>query len=582
MDSLAAARRVLAELDAAGLRRLVISPGSRSAPLAYAAAEAEAAGRLTIHVRIDERDAGFTALGLALATSQPVAVAMTSGTAVGEVMPAVMEANHAGVPLVVLSADRPAELHGTGANQTTCQAGLFGTHVRRSVTVPAGEDPVELVRGALAAAVATASRTDADPRGPVQINLEFREPLTPPPGEPMRLWEPEAGVSGAGEASDAVAQEASGDELVAVETATDVSRRTVVIAGHAAGVVAERFAAAHGLPLLAEPSSNARFGAHAIGPYRLLLAHFTGSDALGSGVERVVVFGRPTLSRPVARLLADASIPSALYVPRPQPWFEPGKRRETPIADLAELSAFAGHAPDGWLEAWQRAAGAAGRAIETVLAEETPDGRPSDAVTGPALARAVWAANGGPLVLGSSNPVRDADLAANPAAETARRRVFANRGLAGIDGTVATALGVAAGTGERTTLLVGDVTFLHDAGGLFLGSGEPEPDLDIVVLNDSGGAIFSTLEHGAVDAAGGYGDAVERLFATPHTVRLEQLAAAYGAAYVRVSRAAELADALSSGRGGRRVIDVQMSRADVGARGPRLAAAVVAALGRQP
>ncbi|MBG6085291.1 2-succinyl-5-enolpyruvyl-6-hydroxy-3-cyclohexene-1-carboxylic-acid synthase [Zhihengliuella flava] len=568
MDSLAAARCALAELEAAGLRHLVISPGSRSAPLAYAAAEAEAARRLTVHVRIDERDAGFTALGLALSTGQPVAVAMTSGTAVGEVLPAVMEANHAGVPLVVLSADRPAELHGTGANQTTRQAGLFGEHVRRALTVAAGEDPAEQARAVIDAALGIApSGAPEAARGPVQLNLEFRDPLTPPPGEPLPAWasRPRRDFPGRGDA-----------EPTLTEPATQRARRTVVLAGHGAGAVAERFAAVHGLPLLAEPSSNARFGPQAIGPYRLLLTHFTGPHALAGGIERVVVFGRPTLSRPVARLLADESLPAALYVPAAQPWFEPGRRRETLVEGLDELSAFAGVAPAGWLRAWHQAAAAADRAVGAVLGEEaTPE-----AVTGPALARAVWAAHGGPLVLGSSTPVRDADLAADPLAATSVRPVMANRGLAGIDGTVATALGVAAGRGEPTTLLLGDVTFLHDAGGLFVGAGEPEPDLDVVVLNDAGGSIFSTLEHGAVHTGGGYGGAVERLFSTPHTVQLASLAEAYGAAYVPVRTTAELAAALSSPPRKRRVIDVTVSRAQVGARGPALARAVGVALGR--
>lgn len=560
VDSMAAARAVLDTLRAAGVRHLVLSPGSRSAPLAYAAAEAEAAGLLTVHVRIDERDAGFTALGLSLASHAPVAVATTSGTAVGELLPAVMEANHAAVPLIVLSADRPAELHGTGANQTTEQAGIFGAHVRSAVVVPAGEDPRGPVRRAAAAATGA-------PRGPVQIDLEFRDPLTPPPGEPMpvpaALDRPAA--SAAPDAA-APAPDVAGPG-VAVAPGAPV-RRTVVIAGHDAGDVAARFAEAHGLPLLAEPSSNARSGPNAIGPYRLLLGHFS---AAAEPIESVVVFGRPTLSRPVARLLGDAAVPAALYAPGPVAWFEPGRRRERIVSDLPGLSAFAGTAPPGWLQAWRDAAAVAERVIAADLA---------GGLSGPELARAVWAGDAGPLVIGSSNAVRDADLWADPAAETAVRAVFANRGLAGIDGTLATAAGVAIAAGERTTLLVGDVTFLHDVGGLHLGAGEAEPDLDVVVLNDAGGAIFSTLEHGAVEAGGTYGDAVERFFATPHTVDLAAIAAAYGVAYVRVCTTAELAVALSAPRGaGRRIVDVAVPRVDVRARAQRIASAVERAVG---
>ncbi|MCO1339711.1 2-succinyl-5-enolpyruvyl-6-hydroxy-3-cyclohexene-1-carboxylic-acid synthase [Kocuria polaris] len=552
VDSMEAARATLDTLRAAGVTHLVISPGSRSAPIAYAAAEAQAVGLLSVHVRIDERDAGFTALGLALASGEPVAIATTSGTAVGELLPAVMEANHAAVPLIVLSADRPAELHGTGANQTTQQAGLFGAHVRAAVVVPAGQDPRDPV-GQAAATATTA------PRGPVQIDLEFRDPLTPEPGEPMQVPTPLDALPAAG------GRVTRHDVAVSPGASP---RRTVVIAGHDAGSGAARFAEAHGLPLLAEPSSNARSGANAIGPYRLLIGHFSGGP---EPIERVVLFGRPTLSRPVARLLADESIRSALYAPEPVAWFEPGRRRERVVADLAGLSEFAGTAPQGWLEAWREASAVA----ERVIADDLGAG----GLSGPELARALWAADAGPLVIGSSNAVRDADLWADPAAVTAGRRVFANRGLAGIDGTIATATGVAIAASERTTLLVGDVTFLHDVGGLHLGAGEAEPELDVVVLNDGGGAIFATLEHGAVDEGRAYGDAVERFFATPHAVDLAAIAAAYGVAYVPVSSTEELAAALAAPRGaGRRIVDVKMPRTDVRARAQRIASAVARAL----
>lgn len=166
------ARRVISTLRAGGVRQVVLAPGSRSAPLAYALAEAE----LEILVRIDERAAGFTALGLALSSGLPTAVLTTSGTAVGNLLPAVMEANHAGVPLLVLSADRPEELRGTGANQTTDQVDLFGPHVRFAADIPADTDPQTAVQTGLDAA---RGLLDGVPRGPVQLNLAFREPLTP-------------------------------------------------------------------------------------------------------------------------------------------------------------------------------------------------------------------------------------------------------------------------------------------------------------------------------------------------------------------------------------------------------------------
>ena len=258
LTALDSARIAVAALLLEGVRYVVVSPGSRSAPMAYALAEADAAGRVELLVRIDERDAGFTALGLALASGAPAAVLTTSGTAVGNLLPAVMEANHAAVPLVVISADRPVELRGTGANQTTVQLDLFGEHVRFAVDVPAGSDPRRAVETALSAATGAFEDT---PPGPVQLNLAFRDPLVPAPGDRLP---PESGRR--------VYRAPRGPLALDFPPASPglPERRTVVLAGHDAGPVAEAFARAHGLPLLAEPSSNARFGPNAVGPYRIL------------------------------------------------------------------------------------------------------------------------------------------------------------------------------------------------------------------------------------------------------------------------------------------------------------------------
>ena len=537
LGAVEAARVAVAALIGAGVRYVVVAPGSRSAPMAYALAEADAAGRVELLVRIDERDAGFTALGLALATGAPAAVLTTSGTAVGNLLPAVMEANHAAVPLVVLSADRPEELRGTGANQTTVQPDLFGEHVRFAADVPAGDNPLRAVETALSAA--TGAFEDIPP-GPVQLNLAFRDPLVPAAGD------------GLGEASGRRVHQAARHPLAldfpAASTALP-ERRSVVLAGHDAGPVAEAFARAHGLPLLAEPSSNARFGPNAVGPYRLLLEHF-GPDSV-QPIERVVLFGRPTLSRPVSALLARADVPSALYQPVPVAWYEPGRRTELPLETLADLADFAGRGPAAWLDAWLLAGAAAQHTLDSVLR--------GSAASGPAVGALVWENVRGQLVLGSSNGIRDVDLAGAPPQEP-QATVFANRGLAGIDGTLATATGIAVGGRQQTTVLLGDVTFLHDAGGLLLGAGETVPDLRIVVLNDAGGAIFGLLEHGAVEQSGRYGTAVERLFGTPHTVDLSALAAAYGVAHRAVSTTADLAAALAEPVEGRSIIEVRTDR----------------------
>ncbi|MBN9130088.1 MAG: 2-succinyl-5-enolpyruvyl-6-hydroxy-3-cyclohexene-1-carboxylic-acid synthase [Paenarthrobacter ureafaciens] len=558
LTSLGAARIAVTALLDGGVRHVVVAPGSRSAPMAYALAEAEAAGRVHLHVRIDERDAGFTGLGLALSTEAPAAVLTTSGTAVGNLLPAVMEANHAAVPLIVISADRPAELHGTGANQTTTQLDLFGDHVRFAVDVAAGDNPQRAVATALYAATGALEDT---PPGPVQVNLAFRDPLVPEAGDAL----PTAAGHGL------FHYDAGPQALDLPEASAGLpERRTVVLAGHDAGPVAEAFARAHGLPLLAEPSSNARFGPNSVGPYRLLLEHFGPESP--APIERVVLFGRPTLSRPVGALLAREGVESVIYQPVPVAWYQEGRRREAPVETLPGLGEFAGRGSSEWLDSWLLAGAAAQHALDGVLAEEA-------AATGPSIGATVWKHARGKLVLGSSNGIRDVDLAGQPHPDPIAT-VYANRGLAGIDGTLATATGIALGSGRETTVLLGDVTFLHDVGGLLLGKGEPTPDLRIVVLNDAGGAIFGLLEHGAVEDSGAYGTAVERLFGTPHAVDLSALAAAYGVGHQAVSTTAELAEALKAPLKGRSIVEVRADR--VGLRGlhARIKDAVSAAVGK--
>ncbi|WP_449373969.1 2-succinyl-5-enolpyruvyl-6-hydroxy-3-cyclohexene-1-carboxylic-acid synthase [Arthrobacter psychrolactophilus] len=552
LSSMDAARYALDALEHAGLTHVVVAPGSRSAPLVYALAEAEADARITTHVRVDERVAGFTALGLALGSGIPAAIVTTSGTAVGNLLPAVMEANHSGTPLLVLSADRPEELRGTGANQTTQQLDLFGEHVRFATDVPAGEDP----RGAISTALnAAMGRLEGIPAGPVQVNLAFRDPLTPAldgsewerllpqievPEAPASLMvdagtplgetvTPAASPSAATDASAATDVQSAPDDTIVLPAS---SHRTVVVAGHGAGPEAEYFARLLGLPLLAEPSSNARFGPNAIGPYRLLVERF-GPES-DQPIERVVLFGRPTLSRQISKLLADTTLERALFLPAPVSWFEPGHRTELILTQWDQLVGFAGVGPEGWLEAWQAAAVSAESALAAVIADQAGhlDANLSGAgLTGIEVARAVWARAqqdpGSKLMLGSSNPVRDVDLAGTPTAAN-NLTSFANRGLAGIDGTIATASGISLATGAATRVLLGDVTFLHDSGALNIGPLERQPQLQIIVLNDGGGGIFSVLEHGTLGKAENYTAAVERFFGTPHTVKLSELAAAYG------------------------------------------------------
>jgi 2-succinyl-5-enolpyruvyl-6-hydroxy-3-cyclohexene-1-carboxylate synthase len=583
-----AARVLVQALAALGVREVVLAPGSRSAPLAYALADAArpdgdrpaGAPPLTLHVRVDERSAGFLALGLAKAAdavgeTRPVAVVTTSGTAVANLHPAVLEASHAGLPLLVLTADRPHELRGTGANQTTDQVGLFGSAVRFATDVPAptgrpgeGRDLRHVVSRAVAAALG--SRTGAP--GPVHLDLAFREPLVPGGA----AW-PAPATAGLVEVQ---RRGAAGGDGVArgshATSATPDDTCTVVVAGDGAGPAARAVAEANGWPLLAEPSSGALGGPCAIGAYRLLL----GRPELGGRVRRVLVLGRPTLSRPVTSLLARDDVEVIVVAPRGADW--PDASRSA-VQVLAEVPARllgrsegevddVGAGSDAWLDAWVAAGKAALAALDGVLdsgALATPS-RAGTRVTGPLLARAVARAMSerDVLVVGSSNPVRDLDLVG---AWVAPPLVLANRGLAGIDGTLSTAIGAAlALPARRVRALVGDLTFLHDVGGLLRGSLEATTDLQIVVANDDGGSIFATLEHGAPERA----DVFERVFATPHGADLSALCAAYGVRHTRVGDVDGLAPALAAPGPGVSVVEVRVDRAGRRALMARIAEAV--------
>ena len=546
MTSSQCAGAIVAQLCAQGVTDAVLAPGSRSAPLALALAHAEAEGRLRLHVRFDERSAGFLALGLAKASGRPVPVVTTSGTAVGNLMPAVMEAHHGGVPLLVISADRPAALVGFGANQTTDQSRLFQPFVRWSARVSsaaaAASWAAQTARGCLLAS-GSGSR---DP-GPVHLNVEFDQPLV--------------GSAAALPPASAVVQQSAG-VAEPVELANEP--RTLVVCGDASvevGRQAARLARERGLPLVAEPSSNARDAALRTG--RLLLG-----SALADQVERVLVFGHPTLSRPVNQLLARDDVEVVVVSAAPE-WPDAGWRasrvvpavrlgpesagtakavlESEPAGDSTPGSGSAGEAPrepglaaseradrggssGEWLGRWQAADAALSARVDEVLAAQP-------VLTGPVLAASVLASVGdGVLMLGNSQPIRDADLAPDHGA-----RVCANRGLAGIDGTISTAVGIGLASEEPVTLLCGDLTFLHDGNGLAAGLGERRPDLRIVVADDGGGSIFATLEYG--DSR--YAQSFERVFATPPGVDPVRLAEAHGLPACRVRTADELVAALA-------------------------------------
>jgi 2-succinyl-5-enolpyruvyl-6-hydroxy-3-cyclohexene-1-carboxylate synthase len=523
---------LLGQLIGRGVRDIVLCPGSRSQALGLAAAAWERDGRVRLRVRIDERVAGFLALGIAVETGRPVAVITTSGTAVANLHPAVLEAHHSGIPLILLTADRPSELRGIGSNQTTDQVGIFGSAVGwvRDLAAP--------IDSAGAASLAEEAYAVALGRpGPVQLNLSFREPLSGP-------------VAGLPPVREAVA--AFVTPLPSRYLAN--ARRTVVVAGHGAGPDAEAFARSLGVPLLAEVSSGARFGPNLVVAYRQLL-----DDAeFGGRVERAVVFGHPTLSRQVPALLGRPEVVVHIVRGVTADAYNPGHRARTIDASVTH-DGTPDESAEGraWLGSWVHASRGM-LAVETADAP-SPDERPGDfareqlavfrePVTRRMLVEAVWRLTWphDRLVLGASRLIREAD-AWVPGKKIA---VHANRGLAGIDGTIATGIGIALSSQDAeggtasgiTRVLVGDLTALYDVGALLFGGGEVRPRIQVIVGNDGGGTIFDSLEMAATAAA----DAFDRVQYTPQSVDLRALAAAYGWDYRVARNRGELDEALAA------------------------------------
>jgi 2-succinyl-5-enolpyruvyl-6-hydroxy-3-cyclohexene-1-carboxylate synthase len=564
---------VVDELVRCGLREAVIAPGSRSAPLALALfGHASAAGRagLRLHVRIDERSAAFLALGLAKASRRPVALVCTSGTAAAHFHAAIIEADEAGVPLVVLTADRPPELRGTGANQTIDQLKLYGGAVRWFCEAGVPEKRPGMAaywRSLTCHAWAMASGEAGGFPGPVHVNVPFREPLVPdapdaaggaggagpapwpepldgrPDGAPWTFHPAASGPSGG------AFTRSPGDGPLAL----DWTERGVVVCGdgdYDPGPLLG-LAEAAGWPVLAEPSSNARHGPNALPAYGYLL------DSPAFIAEHrpdvIVSAGRPGLSRGQQAFLRGAPGPvpprHVVLAQGPGRWADPA-RTATDVTGGITLSGRPGPGLDSaWLAGWQRAGAAARRAADAILDAD-------EALTEPRLARDLAAAlpSGALLWAGSSLPVRDLDQQMPPRAGL---RVLASRGTSGIDGLVSSAIGAAlahqAAGGGPAVALLGDLAFLHDAAGLMLGPSEPSPDLCLVVVNNDGGGIFSTLEQAA------FPDSFERLFGTPHGTDLGLLARAAGLPHVLLDKAAGLADALRGD--GLRVVEVHTDRA---------------------
>lgn len=580
--AVASAAALLEEAVRGGLRDLVLCPGSRSQALALVAAELERQGELRLHVRLDERSAGFFALGLAAETGLPVPVLTTSGTAVANLHPALLEAFHTGIPLVALTADRPAELLGTGANQTTRQAGVFGELIPViHVEAPEGAAGETEIASRVAARILRTT-------GPLHVNLAFREPLSsvlPPlaPPSPRPAAGPSGPLRGASSGSERDADIASGAHPAATLT-LDPSDGvpTLVIAGSGAGPAAEQAAHEGGWPLIAEAASGARFGRNLVVAYRALLGPDSPAPALRDRVRRVIVFGRPTLSRELPALVERDDVHAIAVGPSGGEPFNPGHRIAVHVDHLAVVAGPAAPTTRAWLRDWvgvSRALLAAGssdpqppdleRARSWDPAERSRFARSEVAVARQSVDRAVlvdavWRATWphDRLVLGASRLIRELDARV----PGKRIRVHANRGLAGIDGTIATGLGIATGSqfgGSATAaagvtrVLLGDLALLHDAGSLLVAQGgEAAPRVQLIVGNDGGGTIFDGLEV----AAHARPEALDRVLYTPQQVDLAALAAAYGWHHVRAATRAGLEAALTGHEHDRVVIEVPLER----------------------
>lgn len=550
----ALARVLVDELVRAGVTDTCLAPGSRSAPLALALAERD---EIRLHVHIDERSAAFLALGIAKASRRPVPVVVTSGSAAAHLHPALIEAHHARIPLIALTADRPPELRATGAGQTIDQVKIFGDAVRLFAEVGAPDDRAENVRYWRSVTARALAAATGAPRGPVHLNLAFRDPLHAVPdahGFPHPLG---GRTDGAPWVRVERAPRPPGDDAVAaIAEEVASAEHGLIVAGEidahdpaAAADAVVAFADATGWPLIAEPQSGARRGPYAISTAEALLRHEPFARAHSPDV--VVRVGRVATSKP---LLAFVDSARQILVDPDAAWIDPSRSCAVAVdADPALLlGALAKTAPQrrdgGWTRSWLDAERRAREALDAALdGDDDPfEGR---------IARDVSAMlpTNAALVVASSMPVRDLDWFMAPRTGP---RVYANRGANGIDGFASTALGVAlANTGGPTVALTGDLSMLHDANGLLLTRNE-RVSVTFVVLNNDGGGIFSFLPYA--------GDPdFDRLFGTPLGVDLSALADLHGAGYARVERADGIMRAIleARGRGGVHVVEVPTDRA---------------------
>lgn len=601
------ARAMVTALVEAGVKRVVISPGSRNAPLTYALADAAQAGYLQLRVVVDERSAAFVALGASRSDwlheglARPAVAVMTSGSAVANAHPAVVEADAAGVPLIILSADRPHALVNTGASQTTVQTGIFGAATRYQADLGdtnASDAVANQVRRAVAAA---SGRLSLDP-GPVHLNVRLAPPLAPaapwqvPHLEPKTHWL---------RARKPLEEQLNGVTVsqVGCRLGLDPARRGVIVVGDNDDAELAHFAAslahAWGWPLLAEPTSLVRTNANAVAAYSALLAGGDGSVSgdgaqLSQEIEQLLVVGHPTLTRPIGALLAREDIYqvvltnrarwsdvrgqaayvttleqalSSLNIPGGGAGAEAGADADAGGDASASAGAGAGagvgkNAPSPlWLQRWLQAGQqqlnatsvtkAAQMALTTWQATSQYESHSqSTAIHSDGLESSVT------LMAASSMTIRylDARLPAGKQLKKIPGPVVANRGLAGIDGTISTAVGLAWASGQPVRVIIGDLAAAHDLTGLVKVVTENEVDLQVIVLDDHGGKIFSGLEYGASELSNYF----PRFFTTAQQVDFAQAAAAFGAHVSVIDDVDGLQSLLSKTIEGRSLVHVKL------------------------
>lgn len=533
-----------------GLRHAVVAPGSRSTPMALALSDR---ADIEVHVFHDERAASFVALGIGRATRSPAVVLCTSGTAATHFHAAVVEAHQSGVPMIVLTADRPPELHGVGAPQTIEQTDLYGDAVRwYHDPGVASDDGRDAWRGVASSAWARAIDAVGMP-GPVHLNLPFREPLVGTMGVL-----PEASVAAA-----LAPRSIDVGDLLAVLDAG----RVVIVAGDGVDdpAAVQSLAVSTGWPVLADPQSHCRAIETAVVRFDAVLRHE--AFAVGHRPAAILQLGMPPASKVLAQWMAASGAAQIAVSPAglvSDPNLIGARQVHAPIGELcAAIEAKVAVQPDpSWAAEWLAADHAAGAAIDAVLDREI-------VLSEPGTARAVTAAlpSGGQLVVASSMPVRDVEWFGAPRGDIT---VHSNRGANGIDGVMATAIGVAIGSGSPTCVLLGDIAFCHDLSSL-TALRSRDLDLTIVVTDNDGGAIFSFLPQATVLA----GDRFEQLFGTPHGTDVVAVARAFGLPASTAQSAADFAAPLAE-RGTKLVRVASERAANVAVHAALNAAAVVA------